>query len=94
METTVDENRVMGTAKNIGGKAEDTIGRASGNARMQAQGMADQAVGAAQDLYGSAREGGAALESWFRRTVETQPYTAAIGALAIGWLLGRMHRPL
>jgi hypothetical protein len=31
---------------------------------------------------------------WLRTTIETQPYTTAIAALGIGWLLGRMHRPL
>jgi ElaB/YqjD/DUF883 family membrane-anchored ribosome-binding protein len=29
-----------------------------------------------------------------RDTIETQPYTAVFVALGIGWLLGRMHRPL
>ena len=28
------------------------------------------------------------------RTIEAQPYTAAIVAMGLGWLLGRMHRPL
>jgi hypothetical protein len=27
-------------------------------------------------------------------TIEAQPYTTALAALGIGWLLGRMHRPL
>jgi hypothetical protein len=29
-----------------------------------------------------------------RNTIETQPYTAVVVALALGWLLGRTHRPL
>ena len=29
-----------------------------------------------------------------RNTVETEPYTAVAIALGLGWLLGRMHRPL
>ena len=33
------------------------------------------------------------LATWFK-TIETRPYTTAIVALGIGWLLGRMHRPL
>ena len=36
----------------------------------------------------------ASLDQWLRRTIETQPYTVAIAALGIGWLLGRSHRPL
>jgi hypothetical protein len=67
--------------------------------------MADQAAGAAQDLYGqvrdtaadaavAARDTAASFEKWLRRTIETQPYTTALVAIGIGWLLGRMHRPL
>ena len=26
--------------------------------------------------------------------IETEPYTAVAIALGLGWLLGRMHRPL
>ena len=73
--------------------------------KTQVDGMADQATGAAQDLYGQARDTAAdaavatphsvaSLEKWLRRTIETQPYTAAIVAMGLGWLLGRMHRPL
>jgi hypothetical protein len=34
------------------------------------------------------------FEKAIRNTIETQPYTAAAIALGIGWLLGRLHRPL
>ena len=65
----------------------------------------NQATGAAQDLYGQAKDSavdaaGAAkdtavnVEQWLLRNIETQPYTTAIVAVGIGWLLGRMHRPL
>ena len=60
--------------------------------------MANQAAGTAQDLYGqaadAARDSAATFDKWLRNTIETQPYTTAIVALGIGWLLGRMHRPL
>jgi hypothetical protein len=59
---------------------------------------ANHALGAAQDLHGqatdAARDSAATFDKWLRRTIETQPYTVAIVALGIGWLLGRMHRPL
>jgi uncharacterized protein YjbJ (UPF0337 family) len=101
----MDENRITGTARNLGGKADEGVGRVMGDAKMQVRGMADQAAGAAQDLYGqardtaadaagAARDSAASLEKWLRRTIETQPYTAAMVAIGIGWLLGRMHRPL
>ena len=94
----MDENRVSGTARNIGGKIEEGVGALTGNTKTQIQGMLDQASGAAQDLYGqaadAARESATGFDKWLRTTIETQPYTAAAVALGIGWLLGRMHRPL
>lgn len=94
-----------GAARTLGGKAEERFGRATGDAKTQVQGVADQAAGAAQELYGQARDGAtdaagaardsaASFEKWLRRTIETQPYTAAVVAVGLGWLLGRMHRPL
>jgi uncharacterized protein YjbJ (UPF0337 family) len=101
----MDENRVSGTAKNIGGKLEEGFGRASGDTKLQAEGLAKQVSGAAQDMYGQARDAASdmadtargtatSFEKVLRHTIETQPYTSAMVALGIGWLLGRMHRPL
>jgi uncharacterized protein YjbJ (UPF0337 family) len=59
----MDENRVSGTAKNIGGKLEEGFGRVTGDTKTQAAGIATQAAGiakqvsgAAQDMYGQARD--------------------------------------
>jgi uncharacterized protein YjbJ (UPF0337 family) len=105
----MDENRIAGTAKNIGGKIQEGFGRATGDAKTEAEGFANQVRGTAQDLYGQARESTARLaddagaaarrtassfEVAVRNTVENQPYTAVVVALALGWLLGRTHRPL
>jgi uncharacterized protein YjbJ (UPF0337 family) len=101
----MDENRIAGTARNIGGKAQEGIGRAVGDTRTQVEGIANQVKGTAQDLYGQARDSASQLaddtavaarsfESTVRDTIENQPYTAVFVALGIGWLLGRMHRPL
>lgn len=107
--TPMDEDRIVGTARNIAGKAQESLGRVVGDAKTQAQGVANQVKGTAQDLYGQAREGASqvasetataarqtasSLESSLRDFIETQPYTAVFVALGIGWLLGRTHRPL
>ena len=42
----------------------------------------------------AARKTANSFERAAREIIETQPYTAVGVALAIGWLLGRMHRPL
>jgi uncharacterized protein YjbJ (UPF0337 family) len=96
-------DRVEGTVKNMGGKLEEGFGRATGDVKSQVEGTVKQAVGAAQDLYGQAREtaGDAAatvrrqagsLEETIRENVETRPYTAVAIALAVGWFIGRMGR--
>ena len=94
----MDENRVEGAARNIGGKVQEGIGQVTGDAKTRVEGLANQAAGAAQDLYGqtadAAREQAAYLDTWLRNQIENQPYTTALVALGIGWLLGRMHRPL
>ena len=100
----MDENRVSGTAKNVGGKVEEGFGRVTGDTRMQAEGVVKQVNGAAQDFYGQARDAASdaasaardtasSFEKTLRNTIETQPYTAAVVALGLGWLIGRMHRP-
>jgi len=83
--------------------------RVLGDAKKQASGVAGAVSDAAQDVYGQARESAAdvvdtastaaqktigSLEQAIRNTIETRPYTAAAIALGLGWLLGRMHRPL
>jgi uncharacterized protein YjbJ (UPF0337 family) len=88
----MDENRISGTAKNIGGKIEQGAGAVAGDVKTQLQGKLDQAAGTAQDL--TVRESAAGFDKWIRTTIETQPYTAAAVALGIGWLVGRLHRPL
>jgi uncharacterized protein YjbJ (UPF0337 family) len=96
--SAMDEDRAEGTVRNIGGKVQEGLGRATGDLGTQAKGQLNQAAGAAQDLYGqvkdSTRETATSLDQWLRHAIETQPYTTAIAALGIGWLLGRLHRPL
>jgi ElaB/YqjD/DUF883 family membrane-anchored ribosome-binding protein len=63
-----------------------------------------QAEGSIQDLYGQAKDSAAdavaavrkmpaSAEDTIRHYVENKPYTTVAVALALGWLLGRTHRP-
>jgi uncharacterized protein YjbJ (UPF0337 family) len=94
----MNENRVEGAVRNAGGKVQEGFGRMRGDARTRAEGIANQAAGKAQELYGqaaeTAQETASTLDDWLRHQIRTQPYTSALVALGIGWLLGRMHRPL
>ena len=69
------------------------FGRAIGDAKKNAADVAGDAAVAAQDVYDSASKVARKTRA-LKNTVETQPYTAVTIALGIGWLLGRMHRPL
>jgi uncharacterized protein YjbJ (UPF0337 family) len=97
-EQDVDENRLEGSVRNVGGKIQEGVGRATGDTKSKVEGVMNQAAGTAQDLYGqgadAARHTASSFDTWLRNQIETQPYTTAIAALGIGWLLGRMHRPL
>jgi ElaB/YqjD/DUF883 family membrane-anchored ribosome-binding protein len=83
--------------------------RALGDAKKHASNAANEVSDAAQDLYDQARDSASqvadatstaarktagSFERALRNTIENQPYTAVAIALGLGWLFGRMHRPL
>ena len=99
----MNEDRVMGTARNLGGKVQEGVGRVAGDTKSQVEGVMNQAAGAAQDLYGQAKDsasdavkavqqGAVDAEDYIRQTIEKRPYTVAFAALCLGWLIGRMGR--
>ena len=99
----MDENRITGTARNVDGKVQEAAGKLTGNAKLQAQGAVNQAAGDIEDLYGQAKDaaadvaqsvqqGAKVADDLFRRFIEERPYTTAIAALALGWVIGRIGR--
>lgn len=90
----MDENRVEGTVREYGGKFQEGVGAITGDAKTRAEGVMNEATGAAQQLYGqtadTARQTATTLDSWFRNAIDA----TAVVVLGIGWLLGRMRRPL
>jgi uncharacterized protein YjbJ (UPF0337 family) len=99
----MNEDRVVGNAKNLGGRMEEGFGRATGDVKTQVEGKAKQAEGAVQDAYvqvketasdavEAIRESASDAEDFLRTTIEERPYTAAAVALAIGYLIGRFSR--
>jgi uncharacterized protein YjbJ (UPF0337 family) len=101
--TVMNEDRVVGNAKNLGGRMEEGFGQATGDVKTQVEGKAKQAEGAVQDAYGQVketasdaveaiRESASDAEDFLRTTIEERPYTAAAVALAIGYLIGRFSR--
>ncbi len=99
----MNEDRIAGTARKVGGKVQEGFGRVTGDPTTEAEGIVNQAAGAAQDVYGQAkdiaanagqafRERAMDVEDYVRQTIEKQPYTATVLALCVGWLIGRMGR--
>ena len=67
----MDDNRISGTARNIGGKVEENLGRVTGDSKMQAEGIAKQVSGVAQDMYGQARDTASDLADTARDTASS-----------------------
>jgi uncharacterized protein YjbJ (UPF0337 family) len=99
----MNEDRVIGTAKNLGGKVQEGFGRVTGDTKSHVEGVINQATGAAQEFYGQAKEtasdtaqavrqGAVGAEDYIRHAIEKRPYTTAFVALCVGWFIGRMGR--
>jgi uncharacterized protein YjbJ (UPF0337 family) len=99
----MNDDRVIGTARNLGGRAQEALGHVTGDTKSQVEGVVNQVAGAAQDLYGQAKEtasdaalairhGAMDAEDYIRHTIEKRPYTTAIVALCIGLVIGRLGR--
>jgi uncharacterized protein YjbJ (UPF0337 family) len=52
----VDENRVEGSAKNIGGKIKEGFGKLTGDSKTQAEGKMDQTEGKVQNTVGGIKD--------------------------------------
>jgi ElaB/YqjD/DUF883 family membrane-anchored ribosome-binding protein len=66
---------------------DEGLNRAVEETKRQAAHVADAASTAV-------RKSASSFETAAREVIENQPYTAVAIALAVGWLLGRLHRPL
>ena len=73
------DNRVEGTAREFGGRVQETVGNMTGDSKAQAQGLYNQTAGQAQQAAGQLGD-----------IIKAQPVVASLAALAIGFLLGRL----
>src|SRR4051794_27399498 len=58
-ENTMDDNRITGTAKNVGGNVQEAAGKLTGDTKLQAKGAVNQAAGDMEELYGQAKDAAA-----------------------------------
>jgi len=72
-------DRFEGTAREMGGRVQQGVGDILGDAKTQASGMYNQAAGQAQQQVARLSD-----------VIKEQPITAAVVAIGIGYLLGRL----
>jgi uncharacterized protein YjbJ (UPF0337 family) len=88
----VDENRFEGTARRVGGRIQEAVGDFAGDASSQIRGRANEAVGAAQQAYGTVSDEARAYADQLSDTVKEQPLVALAIAGGVGFLLGLIVR--
>jgi uncharacterized protein YjbJ (UPF0337 family) len=104
----MDQNRVEGVTRAVGGKLEAAVGSLTGDAKLQSDGFVDKAVGKAQNVYGSAKDtmrdaaneyGGGLLDTveeygdLLAEKVDERPLMAVLIAAGVGFLLALATRP-
>src|SRR2546430_9417806 len=99
----MDEHRDASTARNVVGKVQEGFGKVAGTAKTEIEGKMNQVAGAAEDLYGQAKDSAqeavkvvkkqaSEMEDIVRKSIEDSPYTAVFVALCFGWLIGHLGR--
>jgi uncharacterized protein YjbJ (UPF0337 family) len=77
----MDENRVEGVVRDIGGKIQDAAGGLTGNTATQVRGKINQAAGQAQQAYGDTIDE-------VTEFTKDQPLVALVTAMGVGVILG------
>jgi len=85
---------VLNEAREQTADVADQVKSAAEDLYGQAKDSASQVADAAGRSVKVARNTASSLGDVVRNALENQPYTAVAIALGLGWLLGRMHRPL
>lgn len=63
----MDKEHIKGAAQKVEGAVKDTIGRLTGNEKLQAEGQADKAAGAARQVAGDVKDAGRNVADAFKR---------------------------
>jgi uncharacterized protein YjbJ (UPF0337 family) len=103
----MEENRLEGAAREMGGNIKNAAGDLTGDSKLQAEGTVDQVVGTAQRTYGRVKDklasnangAGSTIADQFGETsaflgdtVAERPLTALLVAGAIGYVLAMLTR--
>ncbi len=55
-EEMIDKDRIVGSVKVVGGKVKEAVGKALGDAKLEAKGKADKIEGKAQNAVGDLKD--------------------------------------
>jgi len=86
----MNEDKVEGTVDKIAGKVQGAAGDMLGDSKMQADGTIRQAAGYVQENYGAAVDQVRGLSEELAERVQESPLLAVLGAVGVGYLLGRI----
>jgi uncharacterized protein YjbJ (UPF0337 family) len=88
------DDRISGTARNLGGKAQEGFGKVTGDAVTELKGKVNQAAGAAQDMYGQAadavKDSASEAADYVANMVKERPYTVAVCAFLAGLVISHI----
>jgi len=88
----MDQDRLQGAARTVGGRIEEKAGEYLGDAKTQMQGRIDEAAGKLQNSYGAMVEDIEEFTERLRDRVTDQPLVSILLAAAVGYLIGRVGR--
>ena len=86
----MNEDKVEGTVDKLAGKVQGAAGDMLGDSKMQADGTIRQAAGYVQENYGAAVDQVRGLSEELAERVQESPLLAVLGAVGLGYLLGRI----
>ncbi|MDR3538560.1 MAG: CsbD family protein [Acetobacteraceae bacterium] len=72
-------DRFEGTAREMGGHVQETVGKMTGDTKTQADGLYNQAAGQAQQTVAQVSD-----------VIKAQPIAAVVIAVGLGYILGRL----
>ena len=87
----MDDDRIEGAVRKARGRARDAAGSLTGDAKLQAGGKVDEAVGNLQGRYGQAADVARGTAGDVSQIVRAQPMTALLVAGGVGFLVGLLR---
>ena len=79
----MDQDRIVGSAKNIAGKVEGRVGDVAGDAKSEAAGRIREAAGSVQNIYGQAKDAARDATDYAKQAYDNSGDTLRDGSQAL-----------